>query len=154
MFLCFFQKYPSNTYVDKLNGLFIFKQLKSQELNKKLVFPDFFCFGILIHVLSWRQQKQQCLCFHYWDFLTDFCRNNWQSIFDVVERLCLYGNWNKFGILYLNGYDIFFVLSRNFWTRLQFLSFYRRKQKNKRIFWLSWQVHYVTWDFFFKEIPC
>ena len=47
------------------------------------------CFGILIHVLSWRQQKHQCLCFHYWDFLTNFWHNNWQSIFfDVVERLC------------------------------------------------------------------
>ena len=26
-------------------------------------------------------------CFHYWDFLTNFWRNNWQSIIDVVERL-------------------------------------------------------------------
>ena len=44
-------------------------------------------FGILIYVLSCRQQKHQCLCFHYWDYLTNFWRNNWQSIIDVVERL-------------------------------------------------------------------
>ena len=36
--------------------------------------------------MSWRQH--QCLCFHYWDFLTNFWCNNWRSIFDVVERLC------------------------------------------------------------------
>ena len=29
-------------------------------------------FGILIHVLSRRQQKHQCLCFHHWDYLTNF----------------------------------------------------------------------------------
>ena len=31
--------------------------------------------------------KHQSLCFHYWDYLTNFWRNNWQSIIDVVERL-------------------------------------------------------------------
>ena len=45
-------------------------------------------FGILIHVSSWRQQKHQCLCFHYWYYLTNFWRNKWQSIIDVVETLC------------------------------------------------------------------
>ena len=34
------------------------------------------------------KQKHRCLCFHYWDFLTNFWRNNWQSMFDFVERLC------------------------------------------------------------------
>ena len=43
--------------------------------------------GTLIHVLSWRQQKHQCLCFHYWDYLTDFWRINWRSIIDIVKRL-------------------------------------------------------------------
>ena len=37
--------------------------------------------------MSWRQQKHQCLCFHYWDDLTNFWRNNWRSIIDIVERL-------------------------------------------------------------------
>ena len=46
-------------------------------------------FGILIHVSSWRQQKHQCLRFHYWDYLTNFWRYNWRSIIDVVERLGL-----------------------------------------------------------------
>ena len=45
------------------------------------------CFGILIHILSWRQHKHQCLCFHYWEFLTNFWFDNWQSIFDIVERI-------------------------------------------------------------------
>ena len=36
-------------------------------------------FGILIHVLSWRQQKHHCLCFHYWDYLSNIWRNNWRS---------------------------------------------------------------------------
>mgnify|MGYP007022710994 CR=1 FL=1 len=48
-------------------------------------------FGVLIHISSWRQQKHQCLCFHYWDYLTNFWRNNWRSIFDIVERL-----WQSF----------------------------------------------------------
>ena len=46
-------------------------------------------FGILIYILSWRQQKHQCLCFHYWHYLTNFWRNNWRSIIDIVERLLL-----------------------------------------------------------------
>ena len=28
------------------------------------------------------------LCFHYWDFLTNFWCNNWRSIIAVVENLC------------------------------------------------------------------
>ena len=44
-------------------------------------------FGILIHVLSWRQQKTQCLYFHFWDYFTNFRRNNWRCIIELVERL-------------------------------------------------------------------
>ena len=43
-------------------------------------------FGILLHILSWQQQKHQCLCFHCWDYLTNFWHNNWQSITDIIER--------------------------------------------------------------------
>ena len=32
--------------------------------------------------------KYQSLSFHYWEYLTNFWRNNWRSIIDVVERLC------------------------------------------------------------------
>ena len=39
-----------------------------------------------------RQQKHQCLCFQYWDYLTNFWRHNWWSIIDVVERLA-YKSW-------------------------------------------------------------
>ena len=55
-----------------------------------MVFPEkwYFNISILIHVLSRRQQKNQSLCFHYWDFLTNFWCNNWRSIIDVVEKIC------------------------------------------------------------------
>ena len=46
-------------------------------VSRKIVF--------LIHVLSWRQQEHQCLCFHYWNFLTNFWGNNWRSIFDTLN---------------------------------------------------------------------
>ena len=32
-------------------------------------------------------RKHQFLCFHYWDYLTNFWRNNWRSIINIVERL-------------------------------------------------------------------
>ena len=74
-------------------------------------------FGILIHVLSWRQQKHWCfqrndiskivyfgisihvLSWSVFVFITenfwqDFWRNNRQFIFDVVERLCYWINWS------------------------------------------------------------
>ena len=31
--------------------------------------------------------KHQCLCFHCWDYFTNFWHNNWRSIINVVERL-------------------------------------------------------------------
>ena len=55
---------------------------KQTVVSRKIV-----CFGILIHVLK---TIHQCLCFHYWDLLTNFWSNNWRSIFDFVERLCYY----------------------------------------------------------------
>ena len=61
--------------------------------TQKLIFLEkIVCFGNLIHVLSWRQH--QCLCFHYWDVLTNFWRNNSWSIFDVVDRLCTLSHVN------------------------------------------------------------
>ena len=30
---------------------------------------------------------KKCLCFYYWDYLTNICRNNWWSMNDVVENL-------------------------------------------------------------------
>ena len=74
--------------------------------------------------MFWRQQKHQCLCFDYWEFLTNFWRNNWRSIFDVLERLCFwvhlqYSNfvvnfhWNQLmvGPWTINGtFHIFFQI--------------------------------------------
>ena len=34
--------------------------------------------------------KHHSLCFNYWDYLTNFWRNNWQSLIDKVERLGLW----------------------------------------------------------------
>ena len=36
--------------------------------------------------------KHQHLCFHDWEYLTNFWHNNWRSIIDVVERL---GSYDK-----------------------------------------------------------
>ena len=42
--------------------------------------------------------KHQSLCFHYWDYLTNFWHNNWRSIIDVVERFSYLMNelWNEY----------------------------------------------------------
>jgi hypothetical protein len=40
----------------------------------KIYYPDFI-FKVMYH----------CFCFHYWDYLTNIWRNNWQSILDGVE---------------------------------------------------------------------
>ena len=57
----------------------------SNENKKTGVSRTIVCFGILILILSWRQQ-----CFHCRYFLTSLWSNNWRSIFDVLERLCKY----------------------------------------------------------------
>ena len=61
--------------------------------------------------MSWRQQKHQCLCFHYWDYLTNFWRNSWQSIIDVVERLGRLLGWQTVNCK-LRATLIFCLLSR------------------------------------------
>ena len=63
--------------------------------------------GILIHFLSWRQQKHQC-SFRYWD---SFWCNNWPFVFDVVKRLC-YEPRNEWKILQIDNN----FLSLNFHT--------------------------------------
>ena len=79
----YYVKYGLSIITSKIPSKILSNENKKTGVSRKIV-----CFGILIHVLSWRQQKHQCLCFHYWDFLTNFWHNNWRSIFDVVERLC------------------------------------------------------------------
>mgnify|MGYP002044988931 CR=1 FL=1 len=70
-------------YYVKYGSSIIKSKIPSKILSKKTgISRNIVCFGILIHVLSWRQQKHKCLCFRY------FWRNNWLSIFDIVERLC------------------------------------------------------------------
>ena len=58
--------------------------------------------------------KHQYLCFHCWDYLTNFWRNNWWSIIDGEERLC-----------YLKGLDLYIhiTLIQNIylWRGLSFL---------------------------------
>ena len=46
-----------------------------------IVMPKWTIFEILF---LW---KHQCFCFHYWDYLTNIWRNNWQSIFDPTNKL-------------------------------------------------------------------
>ena len=55
--------------------------------------------------------KHQSSCFHYWDYLTNFCCNNWWSIIDIVERLCygqkLRNRWPLDGlILGIKNFDL------------------------------------------------
>ena len=47
--------------------------------NREMIFQKYIVhFVIEVHVLSWRQQKLQCLCFHCRDYLTNFWCNNWR----------------------------------------------------------------------------
>ena len=80
----YYIKYGLSVITSKIPSKIISNKNKKTCVSRKIV-----CFGILIHVLSWRRQKHQYLYFHYWDFLTNFWGNNWQFIFDVAERLCL-----------------------------------------------------------------
>ena len=63
--------------------------LSNENIKKRNDISKIVHIGISIHVLSWRQQKHQCLCFPYWDYLTNFWQNNWRFIIDVVERLLM-----------------------------------------------------------------
>ena len=79
----YYVEYGSSIITSKIPSKILSNENKKTGVSRKIV-----CFGVLIHVLSWRQQKRQCLCFHYWYLLTNIWRNNWWSIFDIVERLC------------------------------------------------------------------
>ena len=88
------------------------------------MFPEKWSFkncslGDLIQVLSWRQQKHRCLCFHYWDYLTNFWRNDWQSIFDIVGRLCLRMLCQKWIHLTVIIHLFCFFLKHNNWRTPQ-----------------------------------
>ena len=54
----------------------VFKIFVLNCLSKKLVFPEIWYFKNTFSFNS--------------DYLTDFSRNNWQSIIDIVKRLCYY----------------------------------------------------------------
>ena len=68
-------------------------QISSVMKTWKLMFPEKWCFKNCSfwhfnHVLSWRQQKHQCvLFFHCWHNSTIFWPNNWHPMTEVVERL-------------------------------------------------------------------
>ena len=76
-----------NYYVKSLSNNLSNENIKTGAFREMIHISKIVHFGILIPVWSWRQQ---CFCFHYWDYLTNFWRNNWQSIIDIVERL---GYW-------------------------------------------------------------
>ena len=72
--------------------------------------------------------------FHYWDYLMNFWRNNWRSIIDVVEGLCLrhlYYDWklkNRFHItddywLVVDGLKNFHILERSILTATIYILF-------------------------------
>ena len=84
----YYVKYGLTIITWKVSRIFSVMKIKTLVFPEKLYFKNSL-FDILIQVLSWRQQKHQCLCFHYWDYLTNFWQNIWQSIFDNIERLYL-----------------------------------------------------------------
>ena len=57
--------------------------------------------------------KHKFLCFHYWDYLTNFWRNNWRSIIDVVSRKTLL--IGQFEIVVWN--EISFHLLERIWSK-------------------------------------
>ena len=120
-------------------------------------------FWHLIHILSWRQQKHQCLCFHYWDYLTNFWHNNWRSIIDVVERLC-FSVCAINSLLFLNERLLSYfltkkgtILDHRLWIKTEFSS-NMSKQKVTRI-WTgllpdSWHLFYSFFPIWDKaELP-
>ena len=62
--------------------------------------------------------KHHFFCFHYWEFW----RNNWRSIFDVVERLCLSSytlpHFINFGNQFFNML-FYFLISKKIYYRLR-----------------------------------
>ena len=50
----------------------------------------FFNEKIKIQIVLDFESQNQFSCFHYWDYLANFWRNNWPSIIDVVERIGLF----------------------------------------------------------------
>ena len=76
-----------NYYVKSPSNIIRNENIKTGVSRDMIFTSKIVQFSILIHVLSWRQQTHQCLCFHNWDYFTNFWQNNWQCIIDLVERL-------------------------------------------------------------------
>ena len=127
---------------------------------EKWYFKKIVHFGISIHFLCWRQQKHQWLCFHYWDYLTNFWHNNWRSIIDVVERLC-FSVCAINSLLFLNQRLLSYfltkkgtILDHRLWIKTEFSS-NMSKQKVTRI-WTgllpdSWHLFYSLFPFWDRE---
>ena len=58
----------------------------SNENIKTGVSRKIVCFGILIHVCLEDNRNANVYGFHYWDFLTNFWCDNWQSIFEKLWK--------------------------------------------------------------------
>ena len=86
------QLWTVNYYVKSLSNNLSNKDINTEvnwcfqrnDISKKVHFD------ILVHILSWRKH------FHFRDYLTNCWRNNWRSIIDLVERLCLCVSFLKY----------------------------------------------------------
>ena len=67
----YYVKYGLSNIMSKVPSKILITENIKTGVSRKMV-----CFGIWIHILSWRQQKHQRLRFHY------FWHINWQSISD------------------------------------------------------------------------
>ena len=95
--------------------------------------------------------SDQCLCFHYWGYFSNFGQNNWQFIIDVVERLCynhLYSflgrcdSWSNSGEFFV-WIGPLAIVTRSQWPSLP--------TDNWSKFLLLWQKLKMTKKYLFKS---
>ena len=72
-------------YYGKSSSTNLSNEIIKTGVSREMVFQKQLILAFQFMFLSWKQQKHQWLCFHYWDYLANFWCNNWRSIIDIVE---------------------------------------------------------------------
>ena len=84
----YYINYGSSIIMSKVRQIISVMKTLNTGVSREMILQKQCILTFSFTFLSWRQQKHQCLFFPYWDFLTNFWRNNWQSIFGVTKWLC------------------------------------------------------------------